>query len=97
MVAGICPCFLQVVSSPYETVNTTGETVHGTACGFCNYTDCIVCVSGEVWLLNMGLGPFRGILGTLNGTYGIYSGYIRVPGLGAHTFFQPLTSLGCRV
>ena len=31
------------------------------------------------------LGPFRGILGTLLGTYDVYSGYIRIPGLRAHT------------
>ena len=45
------------------------------------------------------LGLFRGILGTLKGTYRSYSRYIRIPGLRAHTsglWFQPWIGLQMR-
>ena len=32
-----------------------------------------------------GFRPSSGILGTLQATYRVYSGYIRIPGLRAHT------------
>ena len=40
----------------------------------------------QVWASNLALGPSRGILGTLQGTYRVYSMYIRIPGLRAHGF-----------